>query len=129
MNGRISSGVMNQNLKYLVEMGKNMFGETFKKNMIKMSYSNFQIKTSIMVWSCFIKNKLGTLVRLKGKMATSIYIEMLRTHLIPFVNSLENKDKYIFQEDNAPIHTAKIAKKWKEDNNIKVFHGLHKVQI
>lgn len=111
MNGRISSGVMNQNLKYLVEMGKDMFGETLKKNMIKMSYSNFQIKTSIMVWSCFTKNKLGPLVRLEGKITTSIYIEMLRTHLIPFVNSLENKDKYIFQEDNAPIHTAKIAKK------------------
>ena len=110
-------------------MWKDMFGETLKKNMIKMSYSNFQINPSIMVWSCFTKNKLGPLVRFEGKITTSIYIEMLRTHLIPFVNSLENKDKYIFQEDNAPIHTAKIAKKWKEDNNIKVFHGLYKVQI
>src|SRR6266542_2485908 len=49
---------------------------------------------SVIVWGCFIKNKLCQLVR------------------------LEDKNSYVFQEDNAPIHTAKIAKKWKEDNNI-----------
>ena len=32
---------------------------------------------------------------------------------------LEDKNDYTFQEDNVPIYTAKIAKKWKNDNNIK----------
>ena len=73
---------------------------------------------SVMVWGCFIRNKLGPLVRLEGKITAKIYIDMLKNNLIPFINSLENKENYIFQEDNAPIHTAKIAKKWKEDNNI-----------
>ena len=44
---------------------------------------------------------------------------MLENYLIPFINDLENKDDYTFQEDNASIHTAKIAKKQKSDNNIK----------
>ncbi len=34
------------------------------------------------------------------------------------IDALEDKENYIFQEDNAPIHTANIAKKWRRDNNI-----------
>jgi transposase len=73
---------------------------------------------SVMVWGCFTKNKLGPLVRLEGRITAKIYIEMLQKNLVPFIKSLENSNNYIFQEDNAPIHTAKIAKKWKENNNI-----------
>ena len=36
---------------------------------------------------------------------------MLENYFIPFINSLEDKNDYTFQEDNASIHTAKIAKK------------------
>lgn len=72
----------------------------------------------VMVWGCFMKNKLGPLVKLEGRITANIYIEMLENNLLPFINSLENKNDCIFQEDNAPIHTARIAKKWKEDNNI-----------
>jgi transposase len=73
---------------------------------------------SVMVWACFTKNKLGPLVRLEGRITAKIYIEMLENYLLPFINSLENENEYTFQEDNAPIHTANIAKKWKKDNNI-----------
>ncbi len=72
-----------------------------------------------MIWGCFTKNELDPLVRLEGRVTANIYIEMLENYLIPFINDLENKDDYTFQEDNAPIHTAKIAKKWKSYNNIK----------
>ena len=64
-----------------------------------------------MIWGCFTKNKLGPLVRLEGRITAIIYIEMLENYFIPFINSLEDKNDYTFQEDNAPIHIAKIAKK------------------
>ena len=73
---------------------------------------------SVMVWACFTKNKLGPIVRLEGRITARIYIELLESYLLPFINSLENNNDYIFQEDNAPIHTANIAKDWKEDNDI-----------
>ena len=72
----------------------------------------------VLVWACFTKNKLGPIVRLEGRITAKVYIELLENYLLPFINNLENKNNYIFQEDNAPIHTAYIAKDWKKDNNI-----------
>jgi len=72
----------------------------------------------VMVWGCFTKDGLGPLVRLNGKVTAKDYINVLKDHLVPYINSLENKENIIFQEDNAPIHTARIVKSWKEENNI-----------
>ena len=44
---------------------------------------------------------------------------MLENYFLPFINNLEVRNDYTFQEDNASIHTARITKKWKNDNNIK----------
>ena len=72
-----------------------------------------------MIWGCFTKNRLGPLVKLEGRITANVYIEeILEKHLLPFINSLGDEDDYIFQEDNAPIHTARVAKRWKEDNDI-----------
>jgi len=48
-----------------------------------------------------------------------INISVLSHHLIPYyyINTLENKENAIFQEDNAPIHTARVVRSWKEKNN------------
>ena len=72
----------------------------------------------VMVWGCFTRDGLGPLVRLNGKITAKDYINVMKNHLVPYINSLENKENIIFQEDNAPIHTAKIVKSWKEENNI-----------
>ncbi len=91
--------------------------EKYNSNCLIPTFKSGQ--ESVMIWGCFTKNELGPLVRLEGRVTANIYIEMLENYLIPFINDLENKYDYTFQEDNAPIHTAKIAKKWKSDNNIK----------
>lgn len=73
---------------------------------------------SVMIWGCFTRFGVGPLVRLRGKQSAKTYVEVLQDHLIPFLAGLKNKRKYIFQEDNAPIHTAKKSKGWKEENKI-----------
>jgi|tagenome__1003787_1003787.scaffolds.fasta_scaffold20698186_1 transposase len=72
---------------------------------------------SVMVWGCFTRFGVGPLVRLKGRLAAKDYIQVLETHLIPFLETL-SEEPFIFQEDNAPIHTAKKTAKWKLDNAI-----------
>lgn len=71
----------------------------------------------IMVWGCFVNNRPGPLVRVEGKLDASGYIEILEKNLLPFMSNLE-QITYIFQEDNAPIHTAKKAAEWKDENMI-----------
>ena len=73
---------------------------------------------SVMVWGCFTRFGLGPLVRLKGRLAAKDYIKVLEDNLLPFIASLHRKKRFIFQEDNAPIHTAKKSIKWKEENGI-----------
>jgi DDE superfamily endonuclease/Transposase len=75
-------------------------------------------QVGIMVWGCFTKNGLGPLVRLEGKINALAYIDLLDNYLLPYMDTLDDENDYIFQEDNAPIHTARLAKSWKEENGI-----------
>ena len=53
----------------------------------------------------------------EDKFNANDYIEILEKNLLPFMSNLE-KNAYIFQEDNAPIHTAKVMVEWKDENMI-----------
>jgi transposase len=72
----------------------------------------------VMVWGCFMKDKLGPLVKLEGRITATVYIDVLKNHLLPFLDDLDDQENYFFQEDNAPIHTARVVKSWKEENDI-----------
>ena len=72
----------------------------------------------IMVWGCFTKNGLGPLVRLEGRITAVIYINILENYLLPYIDTLDDQENYIFQEDNAPIHTARVVKDWKSENDV-----------
>lgn len=72
----------------------------------------------VMVWGCFTKNNLGPLVKLEGRVTGAVYIDVLRNYLLPFLDDLDDQENYLFQEDNAPIHTARIVKSWKEENDV-----------
>ena len=74
----------------------------------------------IMVWGCFVNNQPGPLVLVEGKLNSDGYIKILQKNLLPFLSQLE-PNAYIFQEDNAPIHTAKKVAKWKDENRITSF--------
>ncbi|CAB4483211.1 unnamed protein product [Rhizophagus irregularis] len=34
------------------------------------------------------------------------------------LNDLNDQENYLFQEDNVPMHTARIVKSWKEENEV-----------
>ena len=48
------------------------------------------------------------------------YIQILKKHLLPLIKEEFNCRGYWFQDDNAPVHTAKDVKKWILMNEIKV---------
>jgi len=88
--------------------------ERYKIECLKPTVKN---SIGIMVWGCFCNNKLGPLVLVDGTLNSDKYIELLKEHLIPFLNNL-GIENHIFQDDNAPCHASARTKKWKEDNSI-----------
>jgi hypothetical protein len=48
------------------------------------------------------------------------YIQILEKHLLPLINNNFNYKGYLFQDDNASIHTAKDVKQWILKNKIKI---------
>ena len=67
-----------------------------------------------MVWGAI---KYGTkipLVRVSGHENVEYYIQTLRAGLLPFFNSSTD----FFQQDNAPIHNARITLEFFEENKI-----------
>ena len=48
------------------------------------------------------------------------YIDILEKNLLPFIRTKHYKQPYAFQDDNAPVHTAKDVKEWIAKNKVKV---------
>src|SRR6185312_7720898 len=59
----------------------------------------------LMVWGCFSGKGLGPLIKVEGKMNRLDYIQILEKHLLPLINKEFNDKGYLFQDDNAPVHT------------------------
>ena len=77
----------------------------------------------LMMWGCFSGKGLGPLIKINGKMNHRDYIQILESHLLPFINNNYNGRGYLFQDDNAPVHTAKNVKKWIETKKVKILEN------
>ena len=61
---------------------------------------------------------IGELVPIDGKFNGEKYLEILREEMLPSVRAIYPKPEIIYVvEDNSPVHRAKIAKKWFEEQN------------
>ncbi|GFW78590.1 transposable element Tcb1 transposase [Trichonephila clavipes] len=60
----------------------------------------------ILAWS------LGPLVTLHGKVKAAHYVNILGDQVHPFVQISFPGECPLYQDDNAPIHTAKIVQEW-----------------
>lgn len=101
-------------------------GERFNTECLTPTFKSG--RKSVMVWGCFAGGIKGPLIfcdeNKEGneKINSNTYIRILSSHLYPFqhtVCELTGRDA-IFQQDNAPIHTAKITKNWLKKNKIMI---------
>uniref|UniRef100_A0A8C4T8V8 Transposase n=1 Tax=Erpetoichthys calabaricus TaxID=27687 RepID=A0A8C4T8V8_ERPCA len=75
---------------------------------------------SIMLWGCFSVAGTGRLVRIKEKMTTAMYRDILDENLFQSALDLRLGRQFVFQQDNDPKQTAKISKEWLQDNSVNV---------
>ena len=62
---------------------------------------------SIMLWGCFSVVGTGRLVRIEGKMNRAKYREILDENLLQSAQDLRLGQRFTFQQDKNPKHTAK----------------------
>ncbi|GFT53088.1 transposable element Tcb1 transposase [Trichonephila clavipes] len=73
---------------------------------------------SLMVWGRY----LGPLVTLHGKVKAAHYVNILGDQVHPFVQTPFPGECPLYQDDNAPIHTAKIVQEWFAEHEGEVGH-------
>ena len=78
-------------------------------------------KVSVMIWGCITWNGVGTLCQVNGNINAEKYISVLDSQLWLVIARHFPDDSYVFQDDNAPVHRARIVERYKHDNNI---HGM-----
>ena len=76
---------------------------------------------SLMVWGCFTAKGVGYLTRIDGGLNAELYVNILNDELIQTLEYYEySKDDIVFQQDNDPKHTSRLAKNWFAENEIEV---------
>ena len=75
---------------------------------------------SLMVWGCITAQGMGRLYRIDGIMKGVDYVEILNKQLLgTFKDRKIRKTAYLFQQDNDPKHTSKVATDWFRRSRVK----------
>lgn len=77
-------------------------------------------KVSVMIWGCITWYGPGTLCMVNGNINAVKYISILEDQLWPVIARHFPDNLYTFQDDNAPVHRARIVEIYKHENNIRV---------
>ena len=73
---------------------------------------------NVMMWGCMLWDGIGYASRIEGKMDAQLYCSILEDELLQTLEYYsKTTNDIIFQQDNDPKHTSKMAKKWFEDHD------------
>ena len=72
-----------------------------------------------MIWGCFSAAGNGKFVRIEGTMNGAKYRQILDENLLQRAKDLRLWQRFMFQQDNNPKHTAKTLE-WLQNKNMKV---------
>ncbi|CAG2224309.1 unnamed protein product [Mytilus edulis] len=78
-------------------------------------------RLSLMIWGCITYEGVGTITVVTGNINALKYIEIVDNFVWPVIARHFPADNYIYQDDNAPVHRAKIVKDYMEQNQL---HGM-----
>ncbi|GFS90233.1 transposable element Tcb2 transposase [Trichonephila clavipes] len=115
-----SSGRMNRRSPYSEPPDAFMCGERPKKHLLLNA--SCQLLSMVPYGMGAISWRgLGPLVTLHGKVKAAHYVNILRDQVHPFVHPFPGEFP-LYQDDNAPIHTAKIVQEWFAEHEGEVSH-------
>lgn len=89
-------------------------GEEYKPECLNVSVK-YPLK--VMVWGCMAASGVGRLHIVEGTVNAAKYMSILQKCMIPSAKQLF-PDDYVFQDDNAPCHRAKVVLELKKKMKI-----------
>ena len=76
---------------------------------------------SLMIWGCMLWEGPGYATKIEGRMDAKLYTGIMEDELQETLDYYgKNPQDIIFQQDNDPKHTSKLAKDWFQTHGIKV---------
>ena len=76
---------------------------------------------SLMMWGCMAAQGVGYACRIDGGLDAQLYTHILEDEFLATLKHYKlEKDKIIFQQDNDPKHTSRIACGWLQDHKVRV---------
>ncbi|KAF7670490.1 Transposable element Tcb1 transposase, partial [Cucumispora dikerogammari] len=77
---------------------------------------------SIMVWGCISYEGVSRIVLVDETMDSIRYARLLTENLFEFASMMGLGSNFIFQQDNAPAHTARHTAYWFRENGVNVLN-------
>lgn len=75
---------------------------------------------SIMIWACISRFGFHDVILLDGTVTAEGYISVLKDGLLPVLSNYFNEQSFIFQQDGASVHTARVVADFLQSQNISV---------
>ncbi len=82
--------------------------------------SSVKFPQSVMIWCSMSSAGVGPLCFLKTNITAPVYQELLEHFMLPSADQLFKDADFIFQQDLAPVHTAKNTRRWLNDHGVAV---------
>ncbi len=95
-------------------------GEVHNPNCLKFSV---KFPQSVMIWGAKSSAGVGPLCFLKTNITAPVYQCILEHFMLPSADQLFKDADFIFQQDLAPVHTAKSTKSWLNDHGVGCLTG------
>ncbi|GFX74073.1 transposable element Tcb1 transposase [Trichonephila clavipes] len=123
-SGNKSSGRMNRRSPYSKPPDAFICGECPKKHLLLNASCRLLSMDVGPLWygGAISWRGLGPLVTLHGKVKAAHDVNILGDQVHPFVQTSFPGECPIYQDDNAPIHTAKIVQEWFAEHEGEVGH-------
>lgn len=91
-------------------------GEDMRKDCLRKTVKHGG--GSVMVWGSMAWNGVGTMQFIDEIMTKEVYQRILETNLFASARKLRIRNRFIFQQDSDPKHTAKIIQEWFKNKRV-----------
>lgn len=75
---------------------------------------------SVNVWAWMCAQGAGVAWQIEGRLNSQSYLDILENVMLPSVSQTYPNNTFTFQQDNNPVHTARVITQWITNRNVEI---------